>query len=176
MVDILLVLSHTDAAGVYLHQFCQRVHQSAPYAYGSTHGNILIGELFACYLAGAVDAGSVLADAIDFCALGQFQMINEVFCLATSCSIANGDGLNLVLLDKLSYGEHRLHTFGTRRVGEDDIVVQQVALFVQTDYFAACTESWVDTHYALLAERAGHQQLFQVADEDTDSFLVGLLT
>ena len=47
LVNVVLILSHADALRVYFHQFCQRVHQPAPDADGSAHGDVLVGKLLA---------------------------------------------------------------------------------------------------------------------------------
>ena len=54
LVHIVLVLSYTDALGVYLHQFGKRVHQSAPDAHGTTYGDILVRKLVACHFRGRI--------------------------------------------------------------------------------------------------------------------------
>ena len=168
-------MSYTNATGVYLHQFCQGVHQTTTYADSSTNGNILVGELLTGYLAGAVDAGTVFADAIDLCAFWQFQMIDEILCLTACRSVSYGDSLNLVFLYQLAHCEHGLHPLVTRRVGEDNIMMQEVALIIQTHNLTACTEAWVNAHHTLLTKGACHQQLLQIAHKDADGFLVGFL-
>ena len=45
LIYIVLVLSHADALRVYLHQLCQRVHQSPADADGATDGNIVVRKL-----------------------------------------------------------------------------------------------------------------------------------
>ena len=63
-----------------------------------------------------------------------------------------------------------------RQVGEDDIVMQEVALIIQAYNLTTCAEAWVNTHHTLLTKGTCHQQLLQVADKDADGFLVGFLT
>ena len=46
LVHIMLILSDAYALRVDFHQLCQRVHQSAAYAYRTTHGDIFIRKLF----------------------------------------------------------------------------------------------------------------------------------
>ena len=57
----MLVLSHSDRFGVYFHQFGQRIHQSAAYGYGSTHGHVVFRELVSGGFRGRVNGCSVLA-------------------------------------------------------------------------------------------------------------------
>ena len=47
LVDIMLVLPYPYALRVYLHEFSQRVHESSADAHGTSHGDILVGELLA---------------------------------------------------------------------------------------------------------------------------------
>ena len=50
LVNIVLVLSHTDGLGIYLYQFCLGVGKATTDAHGTTHGDIVVGKLLACYL------------------------------------------------------------------------------------------------------------------------------
>ena len=54
-------------------------------------------------------------------------------------------------------------------------MVQQVALRVETHHLATRSESWVDTHHALLSQWCREQQLTQVLSEDAYGLIVGLL-
>ena len=47
LVDIMLVLPYPYALRVYLHEFSQRIHEFSADAHGTTHGDILVGELLA---------------------------------------------------------------------------------------------------------------------------------
>ncbi len=67
-----------------------------------------------------------------------------------------------------------LHAVVDGRVGEDCLMVQQVALGVEAYHLAARAEAWVDAHDALLAQRSREQQLAQVLGKDADGLLVGL--
>ena len=49
LVNIVLVLSDTDTLRVNLHKLSERVHQSSADGYGSTCGDVFIGELLASY-------------------------------------------------------------------------------------------------------------------------------
>ena len=68
-----------------------------------------------------------------------------------------------------------LHAVVHGRVGEDGLVVEQVALTVETDHLTACAEAGVDAHDALLSQWCREQQLAQVLGKHTDGLLVGLL-
>ena len=59
--------------------------------------------------------------------------------------------------------------------GVDDIVVQQVALFVQADDLAARAESRVNCQHALAAQGRCEQQLAHILGKGLDGFIVGLL-
>ena len=81
----------------------------------------------------------------------------------------------MVVADHLLHVDGGLHAVVHRRVGEDGLVVEQVALSVETHHLAARAEAWVDAHHALLAQRCREQQLAQVLGEDADGLVVGLL-
>ena len=50
LIYIVLILAHAYALRIDLYQLGQRVHQSAAYAHGAAHGDILIGEFIAGHL------------------------------------------------------------------------------------------------------------------------------
>ena len=50
LVYIVLILPHSYALGVYLHQFGQWIHEASAYAHSATHSHILIGELIPSHL------------------------------------------------------------------------------------------------------------------------------
>ena len=52
LVDIVLVLAHTDGLGVYLDQFGQGVHEAAADGNSPPDGNVLIGKLSPRHLRG----------------------------------------------------------------------------------------------------------------------------
>ena len=87
------------------------------------------------------------------------DVLDEVGCLARGRSVADGDGLNLVFADHLLDGHRRLHALVDRRVGEDGLVVEQIALCIEAHDLAACAEAWVDAHDALLSERGSQKEL-----------------
>ena len=68
-----------------------------------------------------------------------------------------------------------LHTTVDRGVGEYGLVVEQIALSVQTHHFASSAEAGVYAHNSLLSQWSTKQQLSQVLGKDTNSFVVGLL-
>ena len=55
LIDILLILSHTDGIGIDLDKFGKRVHQSSSDRDGAAHGDILVGEFLTGNLAGRID-------------------------------------------------------------------------------------------------------------------------
>ena len=102
-------------------------------------------------------------------------MSHEILRLAACRSVADADGLHAVLLDEVLHGQHRLYAFGSWRVREDDVVVQEIAFCIEAHHFASGAEARVNRHHTLLPKRRSHEQLLQVADEDADGFLVGFL-
>ena len=175
MIDVFLVLTHADARRIYLDEFCQRVHQSTTYADGSANGYILVWELFSCNLTGTIDAGTVFAHAINLHIIGKVEVTHEVLSLSTSCSVADTDGLNAIFLDEILNGQHRLNALSTRGMREDDVVMQEIAFRIEADHLATCSEAWVNRHNTLLSEGRSHEQLFQIANEDSDGFCICFL-
>ena len=55
----------------------------------------------------------------------------------------------------------------------DGLIVQQVALCVETNHLASRAIPRVDAHYPFLSQRRSQEQLTEVSGKDTDGFLVG---
>ena len=144
LVDVVLILSDTDALGVDLDEFGQGVHESAANRDGPADGDILVGEFVAGHLGGAVDGGAVLADDEDGGGArggitathsgpvrGRCQTLgNKVLGFAAGGAVADGNGFDVVVVDHLQHVHGGLHTVVDGRVGEDGLVVEQVALGV----------------------------------------------
>ena len=162
LVYIMLILAYTDTLGVDFHQFGKRVHKPAAYRDSTTNGDILIRKLLTGYLRGGVDGGSVFADGKDLrrcyfmlrrsdvVAAGE-DITDKVVGLARGCAVADRDGLYLIFPDHLLDGHRRLHAFVDRRVGEDGLVAEEVALGIETYHLTTRTESGVDAHHTFLA-------------------------
>ena len=54
-------------------------------------------------------------------------------------------------------------------------MMQKVAFAIEDDQFATRTETRVEGEYTLLSQGCRHQELFEIAHENEDSLLVGLL-
>ena len=103
----MLVLSNADALGVDLNQFAERIHKASAYAHGATHGDIVVGELAACHIAGAIYAGTGFANADSDDLTVEVAPLHHLFGLATGGTVAYGDGLDLERLDKSLKLGHR---------------------------------------------------------------------
>ena len=183
LVYIVLILAYAYALRIYLDQLGQRVHQSAAYGYGTAHGDILIGEFVAGHLRGRVDRGASLAHdeylrlarstsrasvakrarfsgaigrEADIIAAGQHVLYKAVG-FAAGGAITYRDGFYLVALNHLLQSDGALGALVYRRVGEDGIVVQQIALGIKAHHFATSAESRVDAHHTLLAQWGSQQ-------------------
>ena len=184
LIHIVLVLSYADTLRIDLYQLCQGIHQSAAYRDSSTHGDILVRELFSGNLRGRIDGCAILADGKDLW-LRQFvflpgidiittsqDVFDEIIGLTTGGAVADGDGLNLILLNHLLNSDGRLSPFVNGRMGEYGIMMEQIALCIETDNFAAGSEAGVDAHDTLLAQGSTKEQLAQVLGKHTDGFFV----
>ena len=100
-------------------------------------------------------------------------MINKVFRFAAGCSVADGDGFNFIGFYHLAEFGGRFTGFIDRRMRVDILIVQQVALRIEADDFAAGTESGVDGEHPFLSERRREKQLAEILRKYADSFVVG---
>ena len=169
----MLVLAHTDGFGVNFHQFGQGVEQSAANRNGTSHGHVLVRELVASNLAGAIDRRSVLAHHINVHLAAVANLFQETLRLATGCTVAQGNGVNLIGL-----GERLDFLGGARDIvvrcgGINHIVVQEVALLVQAHDLAAGAEAWVDSQHTLAAQRWSKQQLAHILGKSLNRLIIG---
>ena len=82
--------------------------------------------------------------------------------------------LDTVFLNKMFDGGSCLSALRHWRVGEDGLVMQQIALSVEAYNLATGAESGVNTHHALLSQRCRHKQLTQIIGKDAYGFFLGL--
>ena len=175
LVHVVLVLADSEVLGVDLDELGERVHEPASDADCAADRDVLVGHLLAGYLRGAVDAGSVFADGPDLAAFWENNLFHEVLRLAAGGAVADGDGFDPVLFDHLLDGHERLDFLALGRVGEDDGVVQQLAVLVEDGDLAAVAEARVDRHGAFLPDGRAQKQLAEVLSEHFDRLDIGLL-
>ena len=172
LIDVVLILSHADGLGIYLDQFGQRVGQTTGYAHGTADGDVLVGKLFAGNVGGGIDRGAVFADDEHLDAV-EMGLAHQVFGLASGGAVAYGDGFDAVGVGQGGDAAYGASPFALGLVGVDGLVVEQIALCVDTHHLAARAEAGVDAHDTLGAEGRRQQQLAHVGGEDGDGLLVG---
>ena len=153
----MLILSYADALGFNLHQLGQRVHQSSADGDGTTHRHVIVRELLAGNLRCRVDRGSVFAHH-EHLKLAVITLVgHEGFGLTAGCTVTDGDGLYLVLLYQLGElaGGEAMFAFWGMRI--DGLIVQQVALCVETNHLASRAIPRVDAHYPFLSQRRSQE-------------------
>ena len=107
--------------------------------------------------------------------LRQRQPAYETLSFAAGRAVAYGNHLNGIFLHHIGYLLHGGNTLVYRRMRVYGIVVKQIALSVQADHLASCTEARIYGHHPLLPNRRGEQKLAQILAEDLDGAYVGLL-
>ena len=175
LVHIMLILPHSDALGIDLHQLSQRVHQSSADRNRSTHRHILIRKLLTGNLRGGIDRGSILTYHIDIYRMLKIYLVQPLTGFPACRSVAYRHGLYLILAHHTLHGSSGLHTLAAGRMRIDDLMMHKIALGVKTCSLASIGKAWVDSHDTLLSKRSCQEQLTQVLCKDNDSLLVGLL-
>ena len=175
LIDIMLILTDTDALRIYLHQLRQWVHQSTTDAHGTTYGDILVWELITGYLGGRIDGSSILAHHIDIHRMIELYLMEPVAGLTARRTIAHSHRLHLILAHHTLDGSGCLHSLAARRMREDNFVMDEVALRIQASGLATIGETRVNSHHSLLSERGCQEKLPQVVGKDHDGLLIRLL-
>ena len=173
LIDIVLILPHPDGLRVNLHQLGQRVHQAATDGHSPAHRHVIFRKLLAGHLRGRIDRSPVLAHRKGLHRARELQPCHEILRLASGRAVAYGYGLYGILFHQRRQLACRLRPFVARRMGIDGLVMQQIALRVQTHHLAPRAIAGVDGQHTLLSQRRSQQQLPQVGRKHTDGLLVG---
>ena len=176
LVHVVLVLAHANGLRVHLHQFGQRVLQTAANGDGATGRHVFLREFLDSNHACAVNRSTCFAHdyARRNLALelgGHFGA--EGVRLAASGTVTDCNQVNLVLVDKA----HQVHG-GTglvvpRFVRFDNAVVHELAVFVEHGHLAPRTETRVEGEHGLVAGRCCEQHILQVLAEHLEGFFFG---
>ena len=103
------------------------------------------------------------------------QVAHQFLGLAPCRAVADGNGLNFILLAKRTHLYRGAGILAARRVGIDGFVVEQHAVAIEANDLAPRAVAGVDAHNALFAERGGEQELAQVFGKHAYSLFVGFL-
>ena len=172
----MLVLAHTNRLRVHLHEFCQRILQTAADGNGSTGGHVFLREFLNGNHACAIHRSTGLAHnhagrnlALEL----QGHFTTEGVGLTACSTVTNGNQVNLVLVDKLHQvnASTSLVVLGFMRI--DHAMVHELAVLVQNGYLATGTETRVQSKHSLVASRGSQQHILQVLAEHLESFLFG---
>ena len=153
LVHIVLVLADSQGFRVDLHQFGQRVHQAAADGDRAADGHVLVGELLPGHVRRGIHGSAILAHGEDPDAVGETHLADEFLRLAAGRAVANGDHFNPVPFHQVRDRHDGLDLLGSRRMRENDRMVQQAAVFVQADDLAARPEARIDGQRPLLPHR-----------------------
>ncbi len=129
LVYVVLILPNAQRLGVYLHQFCQRVHQATADRNGTAYGDIVFREFLPSYLGGRIHGSAILAHGENAYAFRQPHHPHKSLRLPSGGSGADGNYLYIILFHQIGHGGNGLYLFGHGRMRENDVVVQEVRRF-----------------------------------------------
>ncbi len=163
----MLVLAHTNALGIDLHQLRQWVLQTARNRSCPAQAHIHIGHFLRGKFAGRVDRSPRFADhhlGDVFFSLGrQFDQIGgQLVRLTAACAIANGNQVHAMLFHQLGQGVQRAFPVFARLVRVNGRGVHQLAVAVHHGHFHTGANAGVQAHYGLGSGRRSQQQITQV--------------
>ena len=130
----MLVLSHSNAFGIDLHQLRQGIHQPPSNGNGSADRHIIIRKFLPGYLGCGIDGGARFIDHIYLHVVGKAEHPDKPFGLPAGGAISYGNGLDLVLLHQRGNfpGGSCPVLLGGMRI--DGGIVQQVALLITAHF------------------------------------------
>ena len=177
LVHIMLILSHTDGLGIDLHQLRQRILKAPRHGGSTSLSHIKIGEFLGGQLAGGIHRGPGFIDNDILHRQLRFpeEIRNDLLRLPGSGTVAQADDLHMPAADQLLNGLHGLlnPVLGCR--GVNDRGIQYLAGGVHHRDFAAGTEGRIPAQHHLARNGRLHKELLQIAAEDLDGAILGLL-
>lgn len=160
LVDVVLVLADADGLGIDFDEFCEGILESPSDGDRAANGEIEVREFFAGDIGGAVDAGPGLVDLDEddiAQPLGFEEFFEEGFGFASTCTVADGDGIGRILGEegKEVAGSACFVACGEIKGG----VVEEFASLIDGHAFAACALAGVDADDAFFTEGRGEQEV-----------------
>lgn len=176
LIDIVLVLSDTDGAGIDFDQFCERVLESVCDADSAANSDVEMWIFGDGDFAGRVDGGTGFADGdVSDAEVVAFQYVcDEAVCFAGGGTVADGDEADAVLSDEFQEDEFGVLQIFAWRGGEDGFAGEKLSGAVDDCQFASGAKSGVDADGDLLSCRCSHEEIAEISGEDSDSICVGL--
>ena len=178
LFEIMLILPHADGLRVDLHQFGKRVLHAPRDGNRASERNVVFRKFLCRKFGSRVDARARLADDdVSHARRFRQQGRDELFALAGSRAVADGDSRDLVAAD---HAQNLRFCSGLLRlvVRQGEIAharLQNPARLIHNRQLAARAETRIDAQRHLTADRRLHQQLMQVVAEDADRALVRLV-
>ena len=175
LLQVVLILSHTDRLRIDLHQFCQRILHPPCNGDRAALGHVKVREFRCSQLARGINRGPRLRDDhISHTRHFRQQRRNELLAFPAGRAVADCDSCYAVLLHKSPDQPCRgcLTVLVARQGKEADTCIQHLAVLVDHSQLAACTETRVHAEGYLALHRRLHQQLMEILAEYADSLHV----
>ena len=174
--NIVLILADADCLGLNLHQFGQRVLQTAGDGHRATVGHVQIRKLTGRQLGGRVHRRARLGDhhLLHFLPAAQLDQVgSQLVGFTRGGAVADGNQVNLMLAAQRRQGRQRAVPVIARRMGEDSGGVEQLAGGINHHHLDPGTQPRVEAQRNARAGRGRQQQVFQVAGEYADRLVFG---
>ncbi len=177
LVHIMLILSHADGLGVDLHQLRQWILKASRHGGSASLSHIKIGEFLGGQLAGGIHRGTGFIDDDILHRQLRFpeEIRNDLLRLPGGGTIAQADDLHMPAADQLLDGFHGLSDFILGCRGVNDRGIQYLAGGVHHRDLAAGAEGRIPAQHHLARNGRLHEKLLQIAAEDLDGAILGLL-
>ena len=144
LVDIVLVLAHSNGLRIYFHKLRERVLQPPRNGNGAAYGQIQVGKLLPRYVGSRVDARAGLRnhhfENTGKMMLGQ-EVANEGIGLPRGSTVADRDGAHIVLTHQPRERLRSLRALSRMRI--DHVVRQKLASLINNSNLAPGTQTRV---------------------------------
>ena len=107
--------------------------------------------------------------------MGGEAVLHKLLTLPTCRTITNGNGLNLIRAYHPLQGFRGLSYLIARWMRVDNLMMQEVTLFVKASYLTSVGKTGVEGEDTLLTERRREEKLAEILGKDLDSLFVGPL-
>ncbi len=133
----------------------------------------MIGELSSCRFRSGIDRRTAFIDHDHLYRFRERDGPDKGFRFSAGRTVSHRDGFNLKLFTQGFYLPGFFKGLFFRHMGENRVMMKQLALPVQADDFASGSESRVYSHHTFCAQWRGEQKLAKIFHEHPDGFSLG---
>ena len=182
LIDVVLVLTHTDGLWINFDQLGQGVLQAARNTGGTAQAYVNIWHFLAGKFTGGIDRSARFAHhhLLNFLAVGCFELFDEIsgqfVGFAAGSAIANGDQIDTMFLTQFVQRMQRAIPIAARLVRVNRGSLYQFTGVINNRNLDACANAGVQAQHHTRTSRCRQQQISKVVCKNFDGHFFGFFT